>query len=207
MRGVLSRLAKHAGLWVGIVSGRRSRTLARLIRVEGIHYRGVYGAETGEAPLKISPGARRALSSVRRTLARELRRLAGVWTEYKGLSLVVHYRGARRSAVTDAERILRGAIAPARRWLRLIAGAKSLEVVPREISGKGAAVAAVMQSLPAGSVGIYIGDAAADEEAFGALASGITIRVGRSGESRARYFLRSPVEVLKWLICFERALP
>jgi len=127
--------------------------------------------------------------------------------EYKGLSFVVHYRGARRPAVAAAEESIHRALAPFRRWLRVIAGHKSWEVVPREIPGKGAAVAAVMESLPARSVGIYIGDDAADEEAFAALPAGITIRVGRSGTSRARYFLRSPAEVLKWLIRFEEALP
>ena len=207
MRGVLARLALRPELWIGIVSGRRSRTLSRLIGVEGIHYRGVYGAESGDSALRISPAARRALASVRNVLARRLGRLAGLWMEHKGLSLVVHYRGARRPAATRAEDILRRAMARAGPLLRVIAGHKSWEIVPREIPGKGAAVAAVMQSLPAGCMGICIGDDAADEEAFAALPGGITIRVGRSGNSLARYFLRSPDEVLEWLIRFEEALP
>lgn len=207
MRSALTRLVKRPNLWIGIVSGRRARTLAKLIGVAGIHYCGAYGAESEGSALKISWAARRALSRVRSALRRQLRRLAGVWMEDKGLSFVVHYRGAGRLAVAEAEDLLRGAMAPARQLLRVMAGHKSWEIVPREIPGKGAAVAAVMQSLPAGSMGIYIGDDAADEAAFAALPGGITIRVGRNGKSQARYFLRSPAEVLKWLVRFEGALP
>jgi len=207
VRSVLSRLAHRPDLWIGVVSGRRSHTLARLIRVNGIEYLGAYGAETPGSRLKISSAARGGLTRVRRGLARRLGRDSGVWMENKGVSFAVHYRGARQHAGTSAEDALRREVAPERARLRLIAGRKSWEVVPREIPGKGAAVRAVMQRLPARSMGIYIGDSAPDEKGFGALPGGITIRVGRSGRSLARYFLRTPGEVLQWLVRFEEALP
>lgn len=205
--GVLRRLVRRPGLWIGIVSGRRSRVLARMIGVEGMHYRGVYGAESEHAPLKISMAARRALSRVRCAVASQIRTLPRVWMEYKGLSFVIHYRGARQPAVTAAREILCRALAPCSRLLRVIAGRNSWEIVPREISGKGAAVSEVMLTLPESSLGIYIGDDAADESAFAALWGGITIRVGRHGGTLARYFLRNPGEVLEWLSRFEGALP
>jgi len=207
MRDVLTKLARHHGLWLGIVSGRRTRTLKRLIGVQGIHYCGAYGAESEGSTLKISRAAHRALFRMRKVLETELGKLAGVWTEDKGLSLAVHYRGARGDAVAAAEDVLRRALTQARPVLRIMAGRKSWEIVPREIPGKGAAVVRVMRSLPAGSVGIYIGDDAADEEAFAALPGGITIHVGLHGKTRARYFLRTPGEVLQWLVRFEEALP
>ena len=207
IRDVLARLARGRDVRVSIVSGRRARTLARLIRAPGVCYRGVYGAEQEDRPLTISAVAHRALSNVRSSIARQVRGIQGVWMENKGLSFVIHYRCARQGAVAAADGILRRALAPAGQLLRRIAGRKSWEVLPREIPGKGAAVAAVMKSLPSQSVGIYIGDAPADEEAFSALPHGITIRIGRSRESAARYFLRGPTEVWKWLMRLEQELP
>jgi trehalose 6-phosphate phosphatase len=205
-RKLLELLARRPHVWVGIVSGRRSRSLSRLIGVPGIHYCGVYGAETQASPLRISAATRRALGHVRRALARPLGKLAGVWIEDKGLIFVVHYRTARRRAACAAEMALRRALAPVGRLLRIIAGSKTWEIVPCAIPGKGAAVSAVMKSLAPGSLALYVGDDAADEAAFAALPDGITIRVGRAGNTGAGYYLRSPAEVFQFLRRFEEAL-
>lgn len=200
MRVLLQRLARLPHLWLGIISGRRSGFLARRIAVAGIHYWGVYGAETDGRPPALSESTRRALVRVREPLERSFQKLPGVWIEIKGLSFVVHFRGARAPAVAAAWRALRRALRAAGRPLRILKGNKTWECVPRGIPGKGAAVSAVMRTLPPGSVGVYIGDDAADEEAFRALPQGITIRVGRCSNSRARYFLRGPGEVRQWLV-------
>jgi len=206
LRKLLARLAARPDFWIGIVSGRRTKTLERVIAVPGLHYRGVYGAESEESPLRLSARARQALARSRRALAQRLKGLRGVWLEDKGMSFAVHYRGASERAVAGALAVLGAALAPAARFLRVISGRKTWEVVPRQIPGKGAAVSAVMQSLPRHTVAAYIGDDAADEDAFEALPDGITIRVGPLGNSRARYFLRSPAEVYQWLLRVEEAV-
>lgn len=205
-RKLLELLARRPHLWLGIVSGRRSRFLARLIGVGSIHYRGVYGAETQTSPLRISAPTRRALGHVRRALTRPLGKLAGAWIEDKGLSFVLHYRGARQPVARAAETALRQALAPFGRLLRIIAGTKTWEIVPGAIPGKGAAVSAVMKSLAPGSLALYVGDDDSDEAAFAALPDGITIRVGRPGNTVADYYLRSPAEVFQFLRRFEEAL-
>ena len=203
---LLARITRHPQVWVGIITGRRARAVARLVGVPGIHYRGAYGAETEDAPLKLPPACLHALSRARRALAQHIRNLKGVRLENKGLSFVLHYRKARRRAIVAAEAALHEALSPAGRFLRAIAGKKTWEVVPRQIPGKGAAVSAVLRSLPPGAVAAYLGDDAADEAAFAALPRGITICVGRREDSRARYFLRGPAEVFKWLARFEGVL-
>jgi len=203
---LLARIARRPHVWVGIITGRRARTVARLVGVPGIHYRGAYGAETEDAPLKLPAACLQALSRAHRTLARNIRNVKGVWLENKGLSFVLHYRKARRRAIAAAEAALREALAPAGSYLRAIAGKKTWEVVPRQIPGKGAAVSAVLRSLPPGAVAAYLGDDAADEAAFAALPRGITICVGRHEDSRARYFLRGPAEVSRWLARFGEVL-
>jgi trehalose-6-phosphatase len=50
-----------------------------------------------------------------------------------------------------------------------------------------------------GALPVYIGNDGTDETAFGALSSGLTARVGAARQTRARYFLRNPAEVARFL--------
>lgn len=52
----------------------------------------------------------------------------------------------------------------------------------------------------------YIGDDEPDEPAFAALDGHVTIRVGRNPETHARFYLRTPGEVLRFLSMLEREL-
>jgi trehalose-6-phosphatase len=79
-------------------------------------------------------------------------------------------------------------------------------VLPNEIPGKGAATLDLLRKLPRGTPAIYIGDDGTDESAFRELNDQITIRVGFSPESRAKYYVRSPAEVLAFLSRLETQL-
>ncbi|HKO04904.1 MAG TPA: trehalose-phosphatase [Candidatus Acidoferrales bacterium] len=206
VKRLLTRLVRHRNLWLVVVSGRRSQNLRELIGVAGIHYLGAYGAELGSRPPEISLRTRRALAGAKRGLTAQFASLPGIWIEDKGLGLAIHCRAARSASLRQAAAALRGALLEARGALRLIAGTKIWELLPREFAGKGAAVRAVMDKLPPGTPGVYIGDDAADESAFAALPGGITVRVGRARNTRARYFLRSPAEVAEFLARLEEAL-
>ena len=63
----------------------------------------------------------------------------------------------------------------------------------------------VMANSPAAALA-YIGDDDPDEPAFAALKGHITIRVGENKETHARFFLRNPGEVLRFLSMLEREL-
>jgi trehalose 6-phosphate phosphatase len=73
------------------------------------------------------------------------------------------------------------------------------EVLPREIRGKGHAARRQWRLWAAGALPIYIGNDGTDESAFGTLAQGLTVRVGPVRRTRARYFLRNPAEVARFL--------
>jgi trehalose-6-phosphatase len=47
---------------------------------------------------------------------------------------------------------------------------------------------------------VYLGDDATDEDAFSALAAGITVRVGRTAETSAQYHLEYQGAVREFLI-------
>ena len=205
-RRLLRRLAGLPNIQVGMISGRRARPLERMVGVRGLHYHGVCGAEANGRMVAIRPSTERTLIRARRALQARLDGLPGVRIEDKGVSFTVDFRGARKAVMRSAAGALDLALAGARRTLRVVKGAKTWDVVPRELEGKGAAVRTVMRGLPHGTMGIYIGDDAADEPAFRALPRGITVRVGRTGKTFARYWLRGPAEVFEFLTRIEEAL-
>lgn len=54
---------------------------------------------------------------------------------------------------------------------------------------------AIMENINPSAVPLYIWDDLTDEDAFEALSLGITIRVGRSDTSHARYYLKNQEEI------------
>ncbi|HEY4526700.1 MAG TPA: trehalose-phosphatase, partial [Candidatus Paceibacterota bacterium] len=60
---------------------------------------------------------------------------------------------------------------------------------------KGNATQLARRLAPKGLVPIFIGDDTTDEDAFRALKGGITVRVGRSSKSAARFFVRTRADV------------
>jgi trehalose 6-phosphate phosphatase len=90
-------------------------------------------------------------------------------------------------------------LAPLMPQLQLLSGKKVWEVLPSEITGKGGAVRAQMASIAPSTLPIYIGDDVSDESAFAQLKPGLTVRVGPSRRSAARYRLRDPQEVRRFL--------
>jgi trehalose-phosphatase len=206
VKRLLARLARHPNVRLSVISGRRAQNLRELIGVTGISYLGVYGAEFGSTPPVLGERTRRALAKAKRDLTAQTASLAGIWIEDKGLGVAVHSRAARSPSIREAAEAVRRVLAAACGVLRLIVGVKIWEIIPQEFAGKGAAVRAVMDELPAGSAGVYIGDDVADEMAFAVLANGITVRVGRSRNTRAHYFLQSPAEVVKFLARLEEGI-
>jgi trehalose 6-phosphate phosphatase len=81
------------------------------------------------------------------------------------------------------------------------------EILPREIPGKFTAVDDVLGAHRLATAVVYIGNDGTDEVAFAALPDDITIRVGREPQTHARYFVRTPAEVLRLLARMEKELP
>jgi trehalose 6-phosphate phosphatase len=204
---VVKLLAAHTGVTVAIVSGRRLRDLRKLVGLERLRYFGLQGAEREGEPAKIGKQATLALEGAKRNAQIQLESIAGIWIEDKGLSFAVHYRGANRAAAARAGAAL-GRIAAARGdALHVLNGSRVWEVLPAEIPGKSSAVEAVLGELPAETAAVYIGDDGTDEVAFAVLLNEITVRVGRESSTRARYYVRTPADVLRLLARMEKELP
>jgi trehalose 6-phosphate phosphatase len=204
---VLRRLAAHANTQVVIVSGRTRRNVRQLVAVNELRYFGVHGGDREGRRVTMSAKSKLALEGVKSAARRQLKSIPGVWIQDKGLSLAIHYRDANSLEARTAGVTLADLLEPWKGTLHLLDGSCVWEILPQEIPGKFTAVNEVLGASRAGSAVVYIGNDGTDEVVFAALPDAITVRVGREPDTHARYFVRTPAEVLRLLARMERELP
>lgn len=196
-RRAVARLARDPGIMVCVISGRRLADLRRRVAVRGVLYLGLHGWERKGG--QSMGAALEPLARAKPALAQSLGKLEGVWVEDKSFSLAVHYRSASESMAERARTALRGALKPFAGKLRILHGKKMWEVLPVDIVGKGAAVREILTARGDTALPVYVGDDTTDESAFEALHRGITVYVGPARRTRARFRLRDPQEVCRFL--------
>jgi len=204
LRSVLRGLARHKRLSLFVVSGRRLADIARLVPVRGIRLLGLHGWEGRRVPRLAAE--RRLLLKARQELERSLAGLPEIRLEDKGLALAVHYRTASPQTVRLARVIIEEVLRDLKPRIHMLRGHKVWELLPRQISGKGPAVLAILSGLPQPALPIFVGDDGTDESAFRALPGALTIRVGKHPQTAARFLLESPEEVELFLRRLEAAL-
>lgn len=198
-RGVLERVPAP-GRWLAIVSGRALGDVRERVGVEDAIYVGNHGLEIAGGGLDerlAPPGSEARLSALLESLG------ADQWAivENKTLTATLHVRPRadpeRHAALGDS---IRNPVEAAGFVLR--AGKGTWEIRPAGAATKGDAIRRVVAALPGASPmrTLYIGDDATDEDAFRALAGGITARVGPPGvATAARYRLPDPAAVYRFL--------
>jgi trehalose 6-phosphate phosphatase len=131
-------------------------------------------------------------------MVNEIARAWGFEVEDKRLSIALHYRNAKPSAASEIRASLRKFLERECPNLRILAGNKVDEVVPRDIGGKGSAVRSLLDTKAQhNQKAIYIGDDVTDEDAFFALRDdGVTVRVGALQHSWAQYRVNGPADVV-----------
>ncbi len=203
VRRTIAHLARSPRFMIYLISGRRLKDLRRRAPIPGVGYLGLHGweRERGGKELSVEP-----LQAAQKVVVRSLGPLDGIWVEDKGLSFVVHYRGASKSATQSARTRLRQALKPFADRLRVLSGKKVWEILPNEVAGKGEAVRDILRELRRPALPVYIGDDTTDEAAFKVLPRGITARVGPARRTRASFRLRGPEEVWSFLEKMESEL-
>jgi trehalose 6-phosphate phosphatase len=183
---------------VYLVTGRHLRDLAVLMPDPALEAIGLHGTQQGTVG-----GAIRDLASEEARRALDERRAAvpdaeGLVVEDKGRTFAVHYREADNEAAVREQ--LRSWVEDAAEdLLEAIWGKKNVELRPAGTS-KGVAVRRVTDEHPERTP-LYLGDDVTDEDAFAALEDdpdAVTVKVG-GGETRARYRLDGPDEVIAYL--------
>lgn len=167
-----------------VISGRaRADVAARLSAIPLLAIIGNHGAEPGRGPIDRSRRAR--LVTWKRALEAALGSQRGVEIEDKLFSIAVHYRRAQvlaaaRRAVLEAAASLSGA--------RVFGGHAVVNVVPADAPNKGTAIEALAARAGQGPV-LYAGDDRTDEDAFHSPRVSVSIRVGRTGRTSARWYV------------------
>lgn len=189
---------------VYIVTGRHLDDVAQLLpepRLPGIGLHGTQeGVLGGAVRSMIADDVQQAIAAMREALPE----IGGVVVEEKGETFAVHYREA-----ADEEAVLERLQTWAAELpdeLEVIWGKKVAEVRPKG-SNKGVAVRRLAAEHPE-CTPVYLGDDVTDEDAFEALErlngdgtdgnAVVTVRIG-GGETRARYALDGPDEVVAYL--------
>jgi trehalose-phosphatase len=202
---ILERLAGGT-LSVVIISGRDIRNIKELVGIETLEYVGLHGAQRNRRSTVLSPAARQAITSAKEIAKAELKSVPAISVEDKDLSFAVHYRGASRTSVEKAEKVLGRFLAASHDNVRILSGDKVWEFLPRELPGKGAAALDLFAAMPGTTIAIYFGDDETDEEAFAVLPGQITVKVGAGRKTRAEYYVKGPGEVLYFLSRLEKEL-
>ncbi len=195
-RDLLGRIARLSRLRLWIVTGRQQADLAQVLRVPGVEILGVYGGSLPPARVK-------AVHDLCADMTRLLQGLKGVWVENKTVCFAVHYREAARATVRRARRLVRQQL-PLDMQIR--PGKRVWDVVPKGFSEKGDTVRKLLAAQPPLTLPIIAGDDDADESAFAASPSGVTVRVGWSEQTEAKYYVRTPRELLEFLQRLEEAV-
>ncbi len=186
-----SRLARLAGVVpCAVVSGRALADVEP--RVDGVPLAAVIGSH-GLEPFYRSPRLAKRVMAWDRAVGAELAALPEVRLERKPYGFAVHYRGAEHPE--RARRAIRRVLSRLTD-ARVMWGAALADVVPLGAPAKDQGVEHLRRKTRARHV-IYVGDDTTDEDVFraGLDRDWMTIRVGRSAKSHARYFLDDQAEI------------
>lgn len=194
--------ACRAHIPVAIISGRSLADVKRKAGIRGIAYAGSHGTEWtfGGRVYRKHPDARslEALQHARTALRPLARRFPGVIGEKKHHGFTCNYRGLTATAAAEFRREARRLLkrTPHVRHLRVMDNLFTLDISAATEWSKGECAWLLYKKFARGrAVPVFIGDSLTDEDAFRALESGITIRVGRSAASAAKYYVRTRDEV------------
>jgi trehalose 6-phosphate phosphatase len=216
-RAVFDRLASLVSVTVAVISGRAAEDLRTRVGLNVI-LAGNHGLEIIEGDTRWShPEAVNWQPVVRKICGELASRAAGIpgaLVEDKGLTASFHYRNVASADLPLISEIASAVIAPYGDRFFLRNGKKVFEILPRTGWDKGSAVLRIIErlreTLPlgeprCGEIAVcYIGDDTTDERVFRRLPCAITVRVGKSCPTLARFRIRDTAQVagfLNWLRC------
>ncbi|MCE9541860.1 trehalose-phosphatase [Candidatus Kaiserbacteria bacterium] len=206
-REILRNAAKHFP--IAIISGRPLAHIRRLIGIRDIAYAGEHGRTWGigsrhfEIPLPRK--TQKGYDEARSALIQVAHEYPALVRENKKTSIAFNYRTLSAADSRTFRSKARRAVAPFIRSgsIRLLDATRTFEVAANTGWTKGECALHLYKALKgAGSskrIPVYIGDSLTDEDAYRALSGGITIRVGNSHKSAARYYLRHQRDVASFI--------
>ena len=205
-RAALGQLMSQPGVTVAVVSGRAAGNLQILVGLNVI-LAGNHGLEIINSNTcwrhPIAAGLQPVLHEICGELVAGVAEIRGVLVEDKGLTASLHYRNAASADVPLISEALTTVVAPHDDCFFVRNGKKVFEILPRVRWDKGSAVLRILECLRktcrSELTVCYIGDDTTDEHAFRQLPGAITVRVGKNCPTIARFRVRDPVSVARFL--------
>lgn len=203
----LKLLAHSENIYLTIISGRSLIDLRKKVGIRKICYGGNHGLDIAGPSLRYTHpealSSKPFINRVKQKLQKEIKNIKGAWLEDKKYTLTLHFRSVKKEDIRSLKNIFYKTVAELlqKRSLSVIKGKKVLELIPNASWNKGKAVLYILQRLERDYLPVYIGDDTTDETAFEALKEiGITIRVGKSKKTSARYYLKDCRDVSRMLL-------
>jgi trehalose 6-phosphate phosphatase len=202
---LLARIARR-GAVVGIASGRSAEDLrkhAHLASAWQITAHGFFLRDPRNRSFRLlTPAEGRRIRRAASAIRARLRAVPGIGLEWKQATIAVHYRHAGPAGRRTAWRAVSDALR-AEPSFRLLRGKKVWEILPNGRVDKWTAIRFALHREERRRrarrwLVFYLGDDVTDERVFRRM-HGISVVVGRSKRTAARYFLRSPAEVRRFL--------
>lgn len=196
--GLLRRAVRCPRLTAAVISGRALIDLRGLLPSDLI-LAGNHGMETEGRGLRfIHEGAKECgpvLLSACEGLEETVRAWPGAWVEQKGLTATLHFRRVERRGHVLLVRSARNSLRAFRSEIALRSGKCALEIRPRVKWDKGSALQYIQERAGPFDACICLGDDGTDEPMFRASGGLLSIRVGDSRFTKARYTLPDPAAV------------
>ncbi|MFA6320940.1 MAG: trehalose-phosphatase [Candidatus Omnitrophota bacterium] len=210
---LLHRLSGLSRCKVAIVSGRRLSDVKKRVGLKNIIYVGNHGFEIKGPGVKfenpLPKHYKASLDEIKSKLKRRLSGIKGVIVEDKGFSLGVHYRLVSNKNIPEVKNIFYDITSAyeTKNIITVKTGKMALEIRPPMAWDKGKVVLWLLARLSASirnknikTLPVYIGDDTTDEDAFESLGNkGITVFVGNPKNTKARFYLKEPDEVARFL--------
>jgi len=210
---LLRQLSKMPSCKVAIVSGRALKDISKRVGLKNIVYVGNHGFEIKGPKIDFKSQVpylyRKALEKIKDKLTKRLSSVKGVIIEDKGFSLSVHYRLADKKDIVRIKNEFYSTLLfyEVHDDVKVRTGKLVLEIRPPVEWDKGKVVLwllarrkFVLRAKKIKVLPIYIGDDATDEDAFGSLKGrGMTVFVGKSRRTKARFYLKDTFEVAEFL--------
>jgi trehalose-phosphatase len=207
-KDLLNKLSKKSYCSVAIISGRSLSDIRALVGLKDIIYAGNHGLEIEGPKIKFESQLSSRLKSIIRHIYEDavskFSKIKGVLVEDKGLTISVHYRSVDKQDIQEFLSIFNEITDPyiVRSKIKINTGKKVYEIKPSVKWDKGKVVLWLLarQQFIKNVLPVYIGDDVTDEDVFKALKrKGLTVFVGRTGNSKADYYLNNTEEVTKFL--------
>jgi trehalose 6-phosphate phosphatase len=206
MKGQLEAISMSDKACIAILSGRTVNDIKKRVHIQDIYYGGNHGLEiSGPRVNYTHPDAlsgKHVIEKVCSEIEKGVGRIEGTLIEKKKFGFTLHYRMADKESKALIKNVFYNIISESsdHQAFSVLRGKKVLELVPRIQWDKGKAAIFLLQKQKKNYLPIYVGDDITDETAFKALkAQGVTIRIGRSQKTEAKYYLKGQWEMLRFL--------